>query len=62
MTTYPNWFECYADRYFKAHLTPLAGLPGLRFLQIGAFTGDASLWLLTNILTGPGSTLVDVDT
>ena len=31
-------------------------------MQIGAFTGDASVWLLERILTGDGSTLVDVDT
>jgi predicted O-methyltransferase YrrM len=60
--TYPNWFACYADTFFAHHLTPLAGRPGLRFLQIGAFTGDASLWLFEHILTGPGATLVDVDT
>lgn len=60
--TYPNWFTCYADLYFEKHLRPLAGQPGLRFLQVGAFTGDASLWLLENVLTGAGSVLVDVDT
>jgi hypothetical protein len=31
-------------------------------LQIGAFTGDASEWLLTNALAHPQSRLVDVDT
>lgn len=59
---YPNWFACYADEFFARHLSHLAGKPDLRFLQIGAFTGDASLWLLDNVLTGPGSTLDDVDT
>ncbi len=62
MTTYPNWFVCYADDFFTRHLSDLAGKPGMRFLQIGAFTGDASLWLLDNILTGPDAHLVDVDT
>jgi hypothetical protein len=62
VTRYPNWFACYADRFFAHHLTPLAGRSGLRFLQIGAFTGDASLWLFDYILTGAGSTLTDVDT
>jgi hypothetical protein len=62
MTDYPNWFNHYAVRFFERHLSPLAGKPGLRFLQIGAFTGDASVWLLENILTGKGSFLVDVDT
>lgn len=58
---YPNWFAMYADQYFERHLRPLAGQPGLRFLQIGAFTGDASVWLLDNILGGDG-VLIDVDT
>lgn len=59
---FPNWFAMGADRYFQRNLTQLAGTPGLRFLQIGVFTGDATLWLLDNILTGNGSTLDDVDT
>jgi predicted O-methyltransferase YrrM len=59
---YPNWFAHYAEKFFDRHLSPLAGKPGLRFLQIGAFTGDASLWLLDSVLTGKDSTLTDVDT
>lgn len=59
---FPNWFDSYARGYFAAHLTALAGAPGLRFLQVGAFTGDASEWLLDRVLTGEGSVLVDVDT
>jgi predicted O-methyltransferase YrrM len=62
MTQYPNWFNQYADRFFAHHLTSLAGRPGLRFLQIGAFTGDATVWLFDYILTGRHSLLVDVDT
>lgn len=60
--TYPNWFDVTARKNFEKHLLPLAGKPGLRFLQLGAFTGDASVWMLENVLTGPGSTLIDVDT
>lgn len=59
---FPNWFGMYADKYFDALLSDLAGRPGLRFLQVGAFTGDASVWMLDNVLTGAGSVLVDVDT
>lgn len=59
--TFPNWFE--GQRYnFEEQLTRFKGLPDLRFLQIGAYTGDASEWLLTNILTDPSSILLDVDT
>ena len=59
---FPNWFAQYAQEWFTRHLSPLVGKPGLRFLQIGAFTGDATVWLLDNILTGDKSVLVDVDT
>lgn len=59
---FPNWFAQYADRYFAAWLTPMAGQANLRFLQIGAYTGDATVWLFENILTDPTSHLVDVDT
>lgn len=61
-TAYPNWFAHYAVRFFERHLSPLAGKRNLRFLQVGVFTGDASVWLLDNVLTGPGAQLVDVDT
>ena len=59
---YPNWFTVYADVFFARHLLDLAGKPDLRFLQIGAFTGDATLWLVDHVLTGQRSVLVDVDT
>ena len=62
MDKYPNWFNGIAKPNFEHFLTPLAGQDNLTFLQLGAYTGDASLWLLDNVLTGKGSTLVDVDT
>jgi hypothetical protein len=59
--TFPNWFD--GQRYnFEDQLERFKGLPDLKFLQIGAYTGDASEWLLTNILTDPSSILLDVDT
>jgi len=58
---YPNWFETTAKFYFDKHILPLAGTK-LRVLQIGAFTGDASCWLLENVLTHEESKLFDVDT
>lgn len=58
---FPNWFE--GQKYnFEEHLERFKGLPNLRFLQLGAYTGDASAWLCDNILTGEGSLLRDVDT
>jgi len=60
---FPNWFESTpAKANFETILKPLKGLPDLQFLQLGAFTGDTSVWLLDNILTNPSSHLTDVDT
>jgi predicted O-methyltransferase YrrM len=61
VTDYPNWFE-FVRPNFEEFLTPLAGKFGLHFLQLGAYTGDASVWLCKNILTGDQSRLLDVDT
>jgi len=60
---YPNWFEKNAINYFNLVLPKrFAGKPLIDFLQIGAYTGDASEWMLENILTHPESWLTDVDT
>jgi len=67
MAEYPNWFvEGGGEWYFKKHLLPwlkeLNEQP-IAVLQIGAYTGDASVWLLDNLLGGhPDSFLTDVDT
>ena len=59
--TYPNWFEgVQAPEVFARALGKFVGKP-VKFLQIGAFTGDATEWLLKNVLTHPDSTLTDVD-
>ena len=62
MTEYPNWFAKSAIDNFATYLIQDTGLPNLNYLQLGAYTGDASVWLLDNILTGQGSRLTDVDT
>ena len=62
MTEFPDWFSAYAKPNFERFLIPLAGQENLTFLQLGAYTGDASLWMLDNVLTGKDCTLVDVDT
>lgn len=63
MTVYPNWFASTdAINNFKEILEGYKGQPDLQFLQLGAFTGDASIWLLDNILTNKTSHLTDVDT
>lgn len=62
MAEYPNWFAKSAIDNFATYLIQDTGLPDLNYLQLGAYTGDASVWLLDNILTGQGSRLTDVDT
>lgn len=62
MSKFPNWFAMSAQQNFKDHLSHLSGQEGLKFLQLGVYTGDASKWLLDNILTGNHSHLTDVDT
>jgi len=62
MTDYPNWFAQSAQYNFEVLLDEYKGVDGLKFLQLGAYTGDASLWLAENILTGNYSYLLDVDT
>lgn len=63
MSNYPNWFEGYASEKFKQFLLPeFSGKKNLRFLQIGAYTGDASVWLAYNLLQDDSSYLNDVDT
>lgn len=62
MADYPNWFAKSAIDNFATYLIQDTGLPNLNYLQLGSFTGDASVWLLENILTGQGSRLTDVDT
>ena len=62
MADYPNWFAKSAQDNFATYLIQDAGLPDLRYLQLGAYTGDASVWLMENILTHPSSHLYDVDT
>lgn len=60
---YPNWFEKNAIDYFNLVLPKrFAHKPLIDFLQIGAYTGDASEWLMNNIITHPTSWLTDVDT
>lgn len=59
---YPNWFAVTAQHNFEKHLLSLAGKNDLRLLQLGAYTGDASVWLAQHILTGTNCWLIDVDT
>lgn len=60
---FPNWFSSSpAQENFNKFLQPFKDQPNLKFLQLGVYTGDASVWLMNNILTDSTSTLTDVDT
>lgn len=59
---YPNWFDMTARANFEKRLSHFRGLPGFMALQIGAFVGHASEWMLRNLITGKDATLHDVDT
>jgi len=59
---FPKWFYDNATvQDFENGLAEFKGKKNLKFLQIGVFTGNASAWLLKNILTDPSSLLVDID-
>jgi len=62
VTDFPNWFAQTAQPNFEKYLIPLAGQDNLQFLQLGVYTGDATVWLTENILTASNSRLYDVDT
>lgn len=53
---YPNWFNQFAKTNFEKFLN---GEYGLTALQLGVYTGDASLWMLQNL---EKLQLTDVDT
>lgn len=55
-----TWFRK-AKPEFQKFLSPLKG-EKVKFLQIGAFAGDASFWMLKEVLTNTDSQLFDVDT
>ena len=60
---FPNWFVSgQAIENFRRFLHPYKGEKELQFLQLGVYTGDATVWLMDNILTDETSHLTDVDT
>lgn len=61
MSNFPDWFGR-VQPVFERYLDEYRGQDNLLFLQIGAYTGDASEWLCREILTSRSSILVDVDT
>lgn len=58
--TYPNWFDLSDARENFERFAPRDGK--LLCLQVGAYTGDATRWIVENMLTDDESILIDVDT
>lgn len=58
---YPNWFAMTAESNFSKYLSRFKDSK-VDFLQVGAYTGDATSWIFKNIFTNKDSTLTDVDT
>lgn len=46
---------------FEKLLKDHKDVPNLNYLQIGVYTGDASLWLMRHVLTADSARLTDVD-
>jgi predicted O-methyltransferase YrrM len=55
-----NWFDG-PSSLFRHFLMHLANTPNLAFLEVGAFEGKGTCWILDNLLTHPTSTLTSID-
>jgi hypothetical protein len=55
-----DWFYYHEDRW-REHFGGLAGVPGVRVLEIGCFEGRSTCWMLDELLTGDGSLIVCID-
>jgi predicted O-methyltransferase YrrM len=62
MTELPAWFVNDGQSNFEKILLPAFAGKSIRILQIGAYTGDASVWIYNNLLSSSDSVLIDVDT
>lgn len=56
----PDWFSPRIP-LFEKHLAEFVGKPKVRFLEVGSYEGRSALWMLENVLTGPGSHIDCVD-
>ena len=61
--TYPDWFSQTAKPNFEKFLPEFKDRKSLKFLQLGAYTGDASVWICDNIFSDTfHHMLFDIDT
>jgi hypothetical protein len=61
-TEFPNWFEITAKNNFLKFLNEFKNQSNLNFLQLGAYTGDATVWVVENIFKDKSCFITDVDT
>ena len=59
---FPNWFEITAKHNFFKFLYTFRNQSNLNFLQLGVYTGDATVWIVENIFKDKLSSITDVDT
>lgn len=57
-----NWFETSGQANFEKYLAEFKDKPNLTFLEIGCFEGQATCWLLDNILTNNDAIIHVIDT
>lgn len=62
MSNFPSWFYTSDAHKNFINNTKIFAEKESSILQIGAYTGEASLWIAENLLMHPNSTLTDVDT
>ena len=55
-----NWFTPNIPVWKKA-LAPFVGQPNLHYLEVGPFEGQATVWMLENVLTHPSSRATGID-
>ena len=55
-----DWFDPKIP-VWKTVFAPLAGKPGLRYLEVGVYEGRSYVWMFRNILTDPTCTGVGLD-
>lgn len=56
-----DWFTGTARPVFEELLSPLAGRPGLRLVEVGSFEGRSACWLVETLLGDPSASLTCVD-
>lgn len=56
----PDWFSQHIPNW-KVWFAPYKDRVGTQIVEIGAYEGRSSMWLLDNILTEAGSMLISID-